>query len=154
MSGNIVNQTPFLRTSREYPEEISQLVREVSKSYLDIAGAVNSRTIGLFPVNRPAVTGDSWFLNNARQQTLRQIYQITSFASFNHNIQFSSLTTFSKITGIGFDGGNYYPLPFVFSNPASNVGIIVTPTQVVFSVGGAPPAIVSGFILLEWLSNV
>lgn len=155
MSTNVVNQVPYLRTAREFPEEIKELAFQINKSYVDIANAVNNRTIGLFPTNRPAITGESWFLTNIRQQTLRQVYTFTSYTNFNHNIDFSNVSTFTKITGIVFDGSIYYPIPYL--NPSAlntSIGIRVNSTQVEFLVAGGAPAPQSGFILLEWLSNV
>ncbi len=151
---NIVNQVAYLRTSREFPEDLKELVVQLNKSYLDTANAINARTIGLFPTVRPAITGESWYLtNNQRQQSLRQVYKITSFAPFNHNINFAEVSMFSKITGIAFDGTLYYPLPYVNGAvAAANIGLYVTPTQVIFTTT-APPGIVSGIVILEWISN-
>jgi hypothetical protein len=146
---NVVNQSPFLRTSRSFPREAEKLTIEVDKSYIDIANAVNSRTIGIFPTGRPALTGESWFLNvNQRQQSFRQVYNITSYASFNHGINFDEVSAFTVIRAVGFDGTNYFPIPFL-----SSVNIFVTPTQVVLQTT-SPPALVSGIVILEWLSQV
>jgi len=78
MSANVVNQVAYLRTTREFPEEIHQLSVEINKCYVDIASAVNNRTISIFPKNRPAVNGENWFITNQRQQGFRQIYTFTS----------------------------------------------------------------------------
>ena len=79
MSSNIINQVAYLRTSREFPEELHQLSVEINKMYVDVAGAVNERTIGLFPVNRPSQTGNSYYIfQNRKQQTLRQVYTFTA----------------------------------------------------------------------------
>lgn len=152
MSTNVVNRAPFIRTSREIPEDLHQLTVEVNRAYVDIAEAVNRRTIGLFPTNQPAITGESWFLTSSRQQTLRQIYSISSYAPVTHGINFSGLTAFSTIRATGFDGTNYFPIPFI--NGANTVGIFVSPTQIQFIPTGVVPAIVSGIVILEWLSNV
>ncbi len=149
MSANVTNQVAFLRTTREFPEEIHQLCTEVNKSYLDIANVVNARTIGLFPTNRPAITGESWFFSTRRQQTQRQIYPISDYSSITHNLNFQSISTFTVIRAIGYDGTIYFPIPYI--NGANSVGIHVTSTQVVFDVTGAPPVLTNGFILLEWL---
>ena len=154
MSANVINQVAFLKTSREFPEEIKELTVQINKTYVDIANAVNNRTIGLFSVNRPAITGESWFFNGVpRQQTLRQVYEITSTASFNHGLDTTAISTFTKITGIGYDGTNWFPIPYLSTNPAFSLGIFVTPTQVILD-PGASRTLVSGFVLLEWLSNV
>jgi hypothetical protein len=154
-SSNVVNSVAYLRTSRNFPREIGQLTVEVDRSYVDIANAVNQRVIGIFPTNVPAVTGESWFFTNQRQQSLRQIYSISGYSSFNHNINFNSVSTFTKISGIGFDGTNYFPLPFVNGTVVTNsVEMYVTPTEVVFVSSAGSPQAISGFVLLEWLSMV
>jgi hypothetical protein len=154
MSSNVSNQVPFLRTTRTFPEEAQPLSVELTRSYLDIAEKVNDRTIGIFPSTKPAVTGESWFLNTGRkQQSLRQIYPITSATSFNHGINFQNVERFTVIRGVGFDGTNYYPIPYVSPTAAENMGIYVSPTQVVFNAGGSAPALTKGTIILEWLSQ-
>jgi hypothetical protein len=158
MSSNIVNQTPYLRTSRNFPDDNPQALSvEVNRAYLDTAAKINDRTIGIFPTGNPAVTGEQWFLSggNTKQQTLRQVYQITSTSSFNHGINFANVSFFTVIRGIGFDGTNYYPIPYVSSVAAADsMGIFVTPTQVNITTGGGSPTLSSGIIILEWLSLV
>lgn len=152
---NVVNQIPYLRTSRDFPEEIHQLTVEINKTYVDIANAVNNRIISIFPVKRPALTGESWFLKeNFRQQTFRQVYNITSYTNFNHNIDTSSIALFTVIRGMGFNGTNYFPIPFVNgSDPTGQVEIFANSSQVKFVAGVNAPTITTGFILLEWLSQ-
>lgn len=155
MSSNVSNQMPYLRTSRSFPEEAQPLSVELTRSYLDIAEKVNDRTIGIFVPNKPTITGESWYLNTGKkQQTLRQIYPITSTAAFNHGINFLNVERFTVIRGIGFDGTNYYPIPYISPVAAAdNMGIVVTPTQVVLTPGGGAPALTQGTIILEWLSQ-
>jgi hypothetical protein len=155
MSSNVTNQTPYLRTSRNYPQESQPLAVEVNRSYVDIAEKMNVRTIGIFPTDKPAITGESWFINaNKKQQSLRQVYNITSAAAFNHGLNLTDIAFFTVIRGIGFDGTNYYPIPYVSPIAAAdNIGIYVTPTQVMITTGVGSPSITSGIILLEWLSQ-
>lgn len=149
MSSNAINQTPFLRTSREFPKDLENLTQEVNKSYVDIANAVNNRTISLFPTTRPAITGESWFLmGNRRQQTYRQVYNMDGFNAIDHNINYSDVSTFTVIRAIAYDGTQYYPIPMV--NGASSVGITVTSTQILFF-PTTFPAPASGIVILEWL---
>lgn len=153
---SIINQVPYLRTSREFPEELQQLTVQVNKSYVDIANAVNSRTIGLFPVNRPAITGESWFLiKNQRQQTLRQTYTFTSTASINHGIQVTDTDQFTRCFGSYTNGTNSFGLFWGTSVAiAGQITFYITSTQIVFLVGAGAPALTSGRIVLEWLSDV
>ncbi len=71
LGSNFVNQTAFLRTSREFPVEAELLTVELNKAYIDTANNVNARTIGLFPSTRPAQGGESWFITaNQKQQNM------------------------------------------------------------------------------------
>lgn len=156
MSSNVINQVAFLRTSREFPAELQQLTVEANKAYVDTANAVNNRTISIFPTNRPAINGESWFLTgNQRQQGFRQVYTFTSTANIAHGINTTSFSQFSRKFGNYTDGTNFYGLI-----SASNVAIAgqitfyVTPTDIVFLTGAGAPALTSGTIVLEWLSQV
>lgn len=166
MSTNI-NRSPFLRTSREIPEELHQLTVEVNKAYVEIAAYVNDRIIGLFPTIKPAITGEAWFLTNARQQSQRQVYivpsGIISGSTINLGFKISSISQFSpKCYGTFTDGTNWYGLIFASNIPIAgqvsfflNVnGASTTTDQIVFEVGAGAPAISSGTVLVEWLANV
>jgi hypothetical protein len=154
---NVVNRVAYLRTSREYPEDLHQLCVEVNKSYVDIANAVNNRIIGIFPVNRPAITGESWFLTNQRQQGLRQVFTFTfsgALTQITHGINLKGIFAFIRIFGTFTDGTNWYPLPFVeATNVTNQVGISVTPTTINIQ-KGATAGGTNGYIVLEWLSQV
>ncbi len=156
MASNVFNQVPYLRTSRNFPEDPYQFTVEVNKSYVDIANAVNLRTIGLFTVNRPTITGESFFISKGqKQQSLRQVYTFTSTANIPHNIRFSDLTAFSRMYGQFTDGTNWYGL-IAGSNVAiaGQISFYLTPTNIVFLTGAGAPTLTSGLIVLEYLSNV
>lgn len=163
---SIIQQSPYLRVQRNFPPDNMQaLTVEIDRAYCDTATKVNSRTIGIFAQNKPLVTGERWFFdalsaeqttNAQQQQTLRQIYTFTAAGSIPHGITMNGIFQFSKIYGTFTDGTNSYPLPYVDVVSATNqVNVIVTPTNIVITAGGgAPPAITSGFVVLEWLSLV
>lgn len=160
---NVVNQVAFLRTTREFPAELHQLTIEVDKSYVDTANAVNNRIIGIFPTNRPAITGESWYLNNQRQQSLRQVYQfgaIAPGAELDIPVNISNFTIFTKIYGTVITAsGDYRPLPYAVplaltAQIAILVGPIAGVNQIRIINGATAPAITSGIAILEWLSNV
>lgn len=155
MSTNFINQVAYLRTSREFPEELHQFTVEVNKTYVDIANAVNVRTIGIFPTNRPAQTGESWFITSSRQNTFRQLYVFTSTAAITHNIPISQISRMTRCFGEYTDGTNWYGLINGTSVAiAGQILFYVTPTQIIFVVGAGAPALVRGNIVLEWLSQV
>lgn len=158
MSTNVVNQMPYLRTSREFPEEVIQLTVEVNKSYIDTANAINNRTIAIFPTSKPAINGESWFINNnQKQQALRQVYTFTTLAAIDHNITNVVPAQFVRGFGTYTDGTNSYGLIYG-SNVAiaGQISFYITPTQIIFLAGAGAPAVDPDFvntIVLEWLSQ-
>lgn len=159
MSANVVNTTPFLRTSRSFPEEIKPLLVEIDKAYVDIANVVNARTIGLFPTTRPAVTGNSFYLaNNQKQQSMRQAYNVPAIAAgASTSIPYTTqgFTQFAAIYGTCItDVVDYRPLPYPSTTANANIEVKVTSTNIVITVGAASPNITSGFIVIEWISVV
>lgn len=153
-----VQQSPYLRQQRNFPNDNMQaLTVEIDKAYIDIATTVNTREIGTYAVNTQTVTGQQWFLKGQpnRQQTLRQVYPITSYAPFPHNINLATVSMFTTIRGVVFEGTiNYLPIPYVSAGgPASNIGIQINGPNVLFTLGTSPPAIVNGIVILEWLSQ-
>lgn len=157
MTANVTNQVSYLRTSRQFPEDLRQLTIEITKTYIDLANAINNRVISIFSKNVPSITGENWFITNQRQQGFRQIYTFTSAGSIPHFINFTNVFAFVKIYGTFTNGTNWYPLPYVDVTAANNqVNIIVTPTNIVITggSGGGQPTITSGFVVLEWITNI
>jgi hypothetical protein len=152
-----LQQSPYLQLQRNFPnDDIESLSVTLDVMYVDVAQKMNARTIGLFATNLPSITGESWYLNGQplRQQTLRRVYQFAGYAPIPHGIDFAGVSFFTVIRGIGFDGTNYFPIPYVTQTiPNGNVGIYVDPTNINFTSGIGSPVIVSGLIILEWLSN-
>lgn len=156
MSSNVINQVAFLRTSREFPEEIHQLTVEVNKFYVDIANAVNSRGIALFPTTRPAQNGESWYLvNNQRQQGFRQVYTFTAAGNIPHGITNFIPQQIVDAYGSYTDGTNAYGVIFGTSVAiAGELSVYVTSTNIVVLLGAGAPAISSGKVVLSWISRV
>lgn len=155
MTTNVTNQVAYLRTSRNFTNDIEELPKELGRTYLDIATAVNTRTIGLFPTNVAAITGESWFISkNQRQQSFRQVYAFTTFASINHNLKTAQIERFVRGFGSYTDGTNWYGLIFGTNVALAGQAVFyITPTQIVFNTAGAP-ASTRGTVVLEWLSQV
>lgn len=159
MTSNIVNKDPYLRTTREFPEELHQLSTECNRAYRDTADCVNTRTIGIYPTNNPAVTGDQYFLKSGtKQQTLRQVYLVTPAlvtSGINHNVKISDISQFIRCFGSYTDGTNCYG--FIYGSTTAISGQIsfyITKTQIVFVSGGGAPTLTSGRVVIEWLSSV
>ncbi len=155
MSTNVVNQVPYLRTSREFPEEIKQLTVELNKSHVDTANAINNRTISIFPTSRPAINGESWFLvNNQKQQGFRQVYTFKLTATIAHGIKVVTPEQFIRCFGSYTDGTNTYGL--IFASTVAIVGQIsfyITATNIVFVPGAGAPVPITGTVVLEWVSQ-
>ena len=157
MSTNVTSQSPFLRTTRHFPQDPQPLSVELSKSYLDIASFVNARTIGTYAVNAPSITGNQFFTSGlaSKRQSLRQIYTFTSSGTIPHGINFQNVTAFVQIYGTFTEGTNWYPIPYVNTvNVINQISIRVDSTNIVIIAGAGAPAIVSGIVNLEWLTNV
>lgn len=152
---SLVNQSPFLRTSRSFPTDAQALSVEIDRTYIDIASSVNDRTIGIFSVNKQSVNGESWFLNGRRQQALRQVYQFTGPGNIPHGIILSRIGGFTRIYGTFTDGTSWYPLPYVDATAANNqIQVVVNATNIVITAGsGSPPSITSGTVVLEWIAS-
>lgn len=150
---NIVNQVPYLRNTREFPEDTHDLVTEISKAYIDTANAVNDRTIGIYPETRPAITGNTYFITqNRKQQSLRQVYSFTTTANIPHGIPLSQIDRVINGYGSYTDGTNWYGVIFATSNVIANqLTFYLTTTDIVF-IGAGFPALTKGTIVLEWLS--
>src|SRR5258708_15134479 len=108
MSSNIANTVAYLRTSRDFAEDVPTLCRDVSKAYIDTANSVNVRTIGIFATNRSSINGESWYIASQKQQGFRQIYAFTSFASIPHGLNLTQIDRFVRLFGSYTDGTNWY----------------------------------------------
>lgn len=158
MSTNIANQSPYLRTSRNFPDNNPQaLAVEVNRSYVDISEKMNDRMIGIYPTNTAALTGEKWYLSggNSRQQTLRRVYTFTATGNIAHELIWSSVAQISpKSYGSFTDATNWYGVIYAGNiTIAGQVSFYVTPTNIVVAAGAGAPSIANGTIVLEWLSR-
>lgn len=168
MSSNVFNKVPYLRTSRTFPDDdVNILTQELGKAYIDIALHVNQRVIGIFTPNKPCVTGESWYYTPQRNQSLRQIFvlddTIVNGSTINIGFKLDIIFNISpRSYGSFTDGINWYGIIY-----GSNVAIVgqysfyvnangssATSDQITILVGAGAPAITSGTIVLEWLSDV
>jgi PPE-repeat protein len=156
MSTNIVNQSPFLRTSRNFPLEAQPLAVEVNRSYVDIAEKMNDRSIGLFPSARPAQTGDKWYLTSAAQAVFRQVFPFQAAGNIPHGITWISVAFISPSSyGTFTDGTNWCGAIYGSGTAiAGQLSFYVTSTNIVVLAGAGAPSITQGYINLEWVSQV
>jgi hypothetical protein len=153
-----LQQSPYLREQRQFPSnDLKDLARQTDQAYIDIASKVNARTIGVFATNFPVITGDQWYLRGQpeKQQTLRQVYEFTAAGNIPHGLNWNSISFISpKSYGEFTNGTNYFGVIFGSSVAiAGQVSFYVTPTNIVVLSGAGAPAITSGTIILEWLSQ-
>lgn len=154
--------SPYLREQRQFPyDDMRALANQSDQAYIDVASAVNVRTIGLYAINFPVITGESWYLagSSQRQQSLRQVYQFTSATPIPHGINFAAVAQFTKGFGSYTNGANvatnnYFGVIYGSSVAiAGQVSFYLDPTNINILVGAGAPAIVSGTIVIEWLSQ-
>jgi hypothetical protein len=153
---NPVNQVSFLRTSREFPEDLRQLTVEMNRAYVDIAAATNVRGIGIYPTTRPSQTGNAYFISSAqRQLTLRQIYTFTGAGNIPHGIITSQISGFTpSCYGTFTDGTNFYGAIFAGNTSIPDqVSFYITPSNIVVLAGAGAPTVVTGLINLEWITK-
>lgn len=153
-----LQRAPYLREQRKFPNDnVNELASQMDQAYIDIAGKVNARTIGIFALNFPVITGDSWFLQGQpkRQQSLRQIYIFTGTGNVPHGINFASVSQITANTYGSFtDSTNWYGAIYASNVPiAGQVSFYVTSNNIVVLAGGGAPAITNGLILIEWISQ-
>ena len=162
---SIINQNAYLPTSRSFPEDPTDLSMELSKAYIDITNAVNGRTISLFPANHVALTGEGWFYNNQKQQSLRKIYPFTVAGSFPHGINFFNYLNVPRGFGSYVDttGNNSYGVIYGTNVPISGqVSFYITKNSapnvldgnIIILSGAGAPSIKTGTIIIEWLSII
>lgn len=159
---NTPNQNSFLRTSRNFPPDINLLALEVNRTYLDIANAVNNRTVSSFPSSRPEVTGENYYIvRNQRQQSFRQVYPFGAIAAGTQLLiptGITNLDQFSRIYGTVVTTNNdYRPLPYIDPGTLTNgmallVGIGAVNIRIILGATAAP--VVNGIVVLEWLSEI
>jgi hypothetical protein len=156
---NNLQQAPYLKTQWQFPyDDLRGLSHQVDISYVDIASKVNSRTIGTYAINFPIITGEKWYFggsSNSPQQSLRQVYQFTGAGNIPHGINLTAVSLINhKCYGSYTDGTNWYGVIYSSSvGIAGQVTFYVTPTNIVVTVDGAAPAVTSGEITLEWVSQ-
>lgn len=152
----LLQQSPYLRSQRQFPSDLEELSNQVDHAYIDIANKVNSRTIGIFAINNQIVTGEQYYLSGSatKQQTLRQIYEFTAAGNIAHGINLSTITEFTDCYGSYTDGTNHYGVLYASSVIiAGQVSFYITPMNIIVQADAGAPPIISGIIVLTWISQ-
>lgn len=151
---------PFLRESRSFPfDDIKSLSVQCDRSYVDVAQAVNTRTIGIFALDTSVATGENWYLTGpaTKQQTIRKLFKFTPTSlTIPHGIDFATVATFTHCWGCYTDANNqYYGLIFASDKAISgNYSFYIDSTNINIIAAGAHPTLTSGIVVIEWLSLV
>lgn len=149
---------PYLPTSVFFPEDEEQFRVKLTEMYRNISSAVNQRSLSIYD-DQEFLTGQQWLTvgdPQKKRQTYRKVFPITDASLvFNHNI--TGLSEFTHMYGAAFDTGLglYYGIPYVSASSIGNqIQLDVTATQIRITKGaGSPPAITSGYIVLEYLKS-
>lgn len=145
---------PYLPQQKNFPQDPKQLPMVIDKAYIEIAQRVNERTIGIYAVNFPVITGNSYFLigEPRKQQSLRQFYTAATTANIPHGINFSQIDRIVQMYGTWTDGTNWYGAIAASTVAiAGQVTFYLDPNNIIFP--GAP-AVSQVNITIEWLSKV
>jgi len=155
MSSNVVNQVPYVRSQREFPREMPQLTEEIDLMYVDMASALNARSIGIYPVGTAAITGNRWYIGGNKNQTIRRSYSFTSTSTITHRINFNDVVGFVYGSGWYTDGTSWYGLNGGSSTAVTGqITFYIDSTSINFVVDGAAPSLTQGYITVEWLTNI
>lgn len=155
----------FLQTSRKFSKDPVELEPVLSKTYSEVAQAVNFRTIGLFETNQITI-GDKYF-NTGDPQNRRSAFRKTF--PFGAIAAGATLTILHGITGIVelvhfygncitdasvFPNAKYESLPFVSVTAATEqINLYANDTIITIINGAGNNNIISGTIILEFLLN-
>jgi hypothetical protein len=154
VSNDIINKGSFLRGQRLFPQDPQALSVELDRSYVDIAAKVNDKTIGFFPADRPALTGEKWAIAGVTYSGFRQIYPFSAYGSIALNLNTEFIKSFTRIYGVLVSGNTWYPLPYVDTVLVTNqVSVRVTTTHIILTGGAGAPATPSGYVVLEWIGQ-
>lgn len=152
-------QFQYLPTARQFPQEWALLEPQLSKSWFDLASAVNARTIGIYETFQ-AVNGDRWFNPVApadRRQSYRKVFPIGAIAAgvtstTAHGIK--GFTAFNRIYGTAQTAGDFRPVPYASATAVNNnIEIKVSLTDIIIINGAGAPNILGVLVVLEYFLN-
>jgi len=163
VNGNSASQSLYLITSRDFPtEKPKELEANLSKSWVDLSQAVNTRTIGNYLLTSSA-SGNKFFstvTTNAQQyrQSYRQVFTfgaIAAGATLNIAHGISGITQCIVMSGNCITAvPDFRPIPYASATVVTNqIEIRVNSTNITIINGVTAANITSGFVVLEYLLN-
>lgn len=163
-NGSNTAQTPYLITSRFFPKDVEELQPVLTKSWVDLAQAINTRTIGIFNTTS-AVNGDKYY-NATNTLQLRQAYRQTfpfgAIAAGGTIAIFFDMTQVTQCVNIyGTVVTDDVTSKFRALNWTSSTDITEQiqvdfnsiANQINITVGAGAPNVISGMIVVEYLLN-
>jgi len=155
------NRTPFLITTRKFPQDFIQLEPVLTKMYFEVSNAVNTREVSLYELSQ-INTGQKWF-NTGNPinplQAFRTVYTRTGIPNGNttitHNLPIDINTQFVNIYGTANrPNTKFVPLPFVDgSGGGDNIGLFVDTTNIHIVTTTANWTAYNAIIVLEYILN-
>ena len=150
--------SPFLATTREFPEDQRDQIVTHEHTYTELAQAVNDREIGYYSLTEN-LTGkfyDNVVNNNDFIFSYRKIFYFGAIATgatllIPHGI--TGQTMFTEIYGTMIDNsGNSRPIPYVSTLAIGDqLLIIIQGANINLTSGSSLPPIVSGMVVLEYV---
>lgn len=149
--------SPFLTTNRYFPNSEEEFFPTLDHTYMEIAQAVNARTIGIYSMSE-SLTGNL-FVNpldaNDSVNSYRRTFDISAIApgatdSFPHDIP-----TFARLVYLG--GGvstglpDWRPVPYIGVAATDFISIRMDATRIYITNGATAPNIITGIIVIEYL---
>ena len=152
----------FLSTTEHFDKDTDQSMDKLNNVYTDIAKQVNSKEIARYELTE-ILTGQQFFDpsdTQKRRATYRKCYTFGAIVSggglgIPHGL--TGVTMYTRIYGgCLWANGNFSPIPYTSilgGNGCIEVLIVGANISIVNGVAPLTAAIVSGFIVLEYLKN-
>lgn len=150
----------YLPTYRNYQLEPDILNQALSRDYVSIAYAVNTKTNGVFETVETQ-NGEQFYSLTADLSKKRYVFRkcftlgavaTGTTATVAHGI--TNAQQYTCIYGVCFtDVNDSRPLPYASVTANANIEINVTSTSIVINNGAASPNIVSGVVILEYIKQ-
>lgn len=151
---------PFLPTSTFFPEDFEQFRIKFLELYRNIANTTNTREVGIYDFQE-FLTGEQWpTIGNpqVKRKTFRTIYSIGAIpvgATVNTAHGLVGVVAYTHIYGTAITAfPDNRPIPFASATVVTDqIQITVDAVNIIIVNGATAPAIVSAFVVLEYLKN-
>ncbi len=149
---------PYLITSVEWSKDEDRFLEQLTKSYTEIALAINNRRIGIFD-RFEIVTGEQWYnvVNpSKRRQSYAKVYLFDEILPgvtlpIPHGLE--TLIQVTRLWGQAITNiVDFRPIPYVSAtNVTAQIEINADSTNINIINGATSPTLTSGFVVLEYI---